>query len=159
MRRRSTFVWSVASAAIAASLAVAMTLRLQPAASTPADAVVSLSHTDGFAIGREGNPPPGNVANLIRVGFTTGTGVGGTASLLIMRDRALLQQWDDPWIVTETSVGEWSSNDGMPSQPVTSREMLQEFLPGPSAQDTLDRDSTWRMLRWPWKSVRLGDTT
>ena len=160
---RSTLAWSVASAAIAASLAVVITLRIQPAvdapANSPADAVVDLSRAEDPAKDRERKPPSADLAQLTRGGINKGTEVGWTASLLIMRDRALRQQLDDRWIVSEGSFGGSLANDAASLQPRTSREMLREFLPGPSAQEKTDRDSMRQRLRWPWQTIRWGDTT
>ena len=155
---RSTFAWAIASAAIAASLTAAITLWLEPAAVAPTDAIVDLSSEEGSAISEEEKQPPESRAHLIPGGSTRRVGIEWTASLLTMRNRALSQQWDDPWIATETSIGESSSNDAISSQPKTSREMLQEFLPEPSAQDTSDRDSTRDQLRWLWKTMHLRET-
>ena len=151
---RSTFAWSVTSAVVAASLAVAITLQVQPAATTQVNAVVDVSRDHGSAVTEEES-----LVTPIPDGFANRADVEWTASLLIMRDRALLQQWDDPWTVNDPSISELSSDGAMPSQPKTSREMLQEFLMGPSEQDTTDRSSTRRGLRWPWKTIHLGETT
>jgi hypothetical protein len=157
----STVAWSVASAACAASLALAMTLRPQPTANTrgdaAGDAVAVATAADVSATGSEEPPPP--LAGEVFGGVRRGSAVDWTASLLIMRDQALLQQWEDPRLASETVFNALTRDHGIRSQPKTSREMLRELLPGNSRLEASESNATQGQLHWPWNTSGQGDTT
>lgn len=159
--KRATLAWSVSSATVAASLAVAITMWLQTIAVVPLDSVAKSSGDlpAGIAGVEAEEPTSRRQTNPVRSHFATRAGVNKTAPLLVMRDRILLQPCDEGWTVTESSVAGSSARDGIPSRAKTSREMLQEFLPRGSSRSAVDRNSNPSEFDWPWNTKRLGATS
>ncbi len=136
--RGLTVAWSLASAAVAASLAVVVTLRVGPlfVADTEQVAPSSGSHTTPHEREQRTTTPdvvPPNPSRPIPRRYRRASLVEWTAPLLVMRDRELFRHGDDRFLGTEAFWGEASTNESPPSGPKTSREMLREMLPGPSA--------------------------
>jgi hypothetical protein len=137
-RSRTVAAWSAASAALAASLAVAVTLVLQPGAAAPSvppelvaqsalaksnENEVSevathkavdrrlLAQLDALASGRSDAREP-----LSSLGF-----------LGALRDHDR-EKWDQPILVSTNVSG--SADNGPSPEPMTARGLLEEYLPG-----------------------------
>ena len=138
-----TAAWSFASAAIAASIAVAVTLQLQPnqpptVVANPADAHPQLA--------AEAIEP--RRSELPRVEFARASTKSPGASrintgLIALRQRAISNAWADTTNVAATT------GDTAAPIPQTARELLQELLPAEAARRTTD---------WPWKRTSPGES-
>jgi hypothetical protein len=158
-----TLAWSLASAAMAASLTLAITWRFQPAAPTPASTIVEVPpSTPAVAADHRATPPRVHVLNIFAESLADAATPDRTASLWAIRNRALVGRWDDPWIAAErpSDATDASLADDTVTPPLsTSRAMLQELLPARSEQDASSRAALQRWLNWPWNTLHSGDTT
>lgn len=132
---------SLTSAAVAASLAVVITLqwrpteRLEVADDKPAAPTLVAADTSNtkppLLVGRESKPP---ALRELSAGFETG--------LLSLRRRALSSVWMEPTNVVST-------NGGSPPAAKTARELMQEMLPSEPARST---------PLWPWITTPRGES-
>ncbi len=160
---RTALAWSALSAAVAASVAVAITVRLLPAGANLADPPTVVAEESASqappTVDRESKPERKRLVRSSPDRFQRGTWVVWNSPLLTMRDRALQQAWNERWSFENGPIRGSRVNDREVAVPKTSREMLQEFLPKPSVNETSivgPRRSSPRSL---WKSFRLGETT
>lgn len=160
--RRASLVSSTCSAAIAASLAVAMMWWVRPSTDTP---IVSNPISSGetgveiVAVEPEQIASDSWATRPIRRHFAWHDGANRTAPLLVMRDRALVQPWNDPWSMTTAAGVQSPARQDLPARPKTSWEMLQDFLPRDASPGGSKRTSNPRGIDWPWSLERLGETT
>jgi hypothetical protein len=135
--RRSAAGLCAASAAIAASLAVALTFEGRPAP-LPADPRPQLAVD---AVESHPSPPP-RVEQAIR--RSTPMNLDGLdAGLLALRKHALLNDWNDQAGVA-TVLG-----DAAAAAPPTARDIMQDLLPADARRQT---------GIWPWKLTPLGES-
>jgi len=138
----TTAVWSLASAAVAASIAVMATLQWHPneqpvVVASPADANPQL------AVEADSRP-----SSLPRVEFARDSTKSPSnrrieSGLLGLRQRAITNAWLEPNNLTT------ASGDAATPTPQTARDLMQEFLPAKSARRATD---------WPWIRTSPGDS-
>ncbi len=134
--------WSLASAATAAALAVALTLQWRPADQlevVTTDEVAAPMQVAEDAV--EPKPPllaQREVELAALPAFRRDIGIG----LLLLRRQALNSAWEQPANVVTANGG------GLPAAK-TARELMQEVLPGEPVRST-------RM--WPWVSTPRGES-
>lgn len=141
--RRAPLAWCLASALVATSVTVAVVQVWQPSTDRSTQKVADVVRDDQPAAEPESMRQPAASAPL-PAKRTARVPIGWTASLLTMRDRALLQQLDDPWVKLESRTTASSVEDTVASPPKSSREMLREFLPLPATQTPNNLRSSWR---------------
>jgi hypothetical protein len=142
-----TAAWSLTSAAVAASIAVVVTLQMQSLESRhvvaqPADVSPQWAAEDV-------EPKPATTlaprVELARASAKTpNVGRLQTTGLIGLRQRAMSNVWAEAPGKATTA-----SDTAMAPAPQTARELMQEFMP---AESTRQYDS------WPWKPTSSGDS-
>ena len=162
--RGRTTGWSLASAAIAASLAVVATLRFQdglgpdrrPLATTAQTKTLERSADNRVANlpqERGGNAPA--PASLAMLKLAPGVGISSAASLLNARDLAISQSSLEPQLF-QVSL---TSNHAVAAPNIaakTARQLLNEYLPDDS--DAKSESKPPRRLQWLWNLAAPGET-
>jgi hypothetical protein len=138
-----TVAWSLTSAAVAASIAVMLTLQWRPndppaVVAVPADAHPHLAAE--LAEPRPSQLPRVESAHASLRSLSQGR---ISAGLLAQRQRAMTSVWAEPTNVASTA------GDAAAPTAQTARELLQELLPAGSVRKSTD---------WPWKRTSRGDS-
>jgi hypothetical protein len=142
-RGGNTAAWSLISAAVAASIAVMVTLQLRPNESHAVVAIPADAHPQFAAETVEPRP-----SQLPRVEFAHATPKSLSSNrintgLIALRQRVMTNAWAEP-----TNIASNTGEAAAPS-PQTARDLMQELLPSESARRTSD---------WPWKRTSPGDS-
>lgn len=145
---RSTAAWSLASAALAASLAVAVTLLVQspPQAPLPLAPAIAVQPATVAPLAAP-SPRADDVADYLASMSRSNSPLAG--ALLVMHRRP-------------DATGSRSSeatellNDVAAPAPKTARDLRQEFLPAPTPASP---GSASPALGWPWNARLFGEST
>ena len=164
---RATALWSTASAAIAASLAVAVTLQFRPVdegglsplatKAQPADSRIddrSLADAAGSLKFQVVNPPTSTSAAALANRRTPNEPVM-VAAMLAARNQSLRLAADDRPATRLTAAT--STADAYGPIAKTARELMDEYLPDNSRENAAD-DLPRSRISWPWNSVLPGET-
>ncbi len=142
-RGGTTAAWSLTSAAVAASIAVILTLQVRPNEPPAVDAIPADAHpqlADDVVEPQRSDLPRFEFAHAPPRPLSNGRFATG---LIGSRQRAISNAWADMANFTATT------GDAAAPTPQTARELMQEILPAESARRTSD---------WPWKLTSPGDS-